>query len=154
MEGMYEWAWVIMLIIAMAAVIKVITLIHQKKSPNRNSANGNQRITSINTPNLHSIGMTETGSMVYYANDRHGRSDKEYRFNYKKVGDSWRAYILKMPSLGNRDASGIVTHRLYDNGRPYVCWNRSVNTLKDMQTISKVWADKIQEYIATGKRFG
>jgi len=92
--------------------------------------------------------------MVYYANDRHGRRDKEYCFNYKKVGSSWRAYILKMPSLDNRDASGIVTHRLYDNGRPYVCWDRSVNTLKDMQTISKVWADNIQEYIATGKRFG
>ena len=33
---------------------------------------------------------SETGPMVYYANDRHGRRDKEYRFNYKKVNGSWR----------------------------------------------------------------
>lgn len=57
---------------------------------------------------------TETGPMVYYANDNHGRRDKEYRFNYKKVNGSWRAYILKMPSLGNRSTDGHATHRLMD----------------------------------------
>ena len=59
-----------------------------------------------------------------------------------------------MPSLGNRDASGATTHRLYDNGNAYVCWDRPVSSLKDMQTISKAWADNMQEYIATGRRFG
>lgn len=97
---------------------------------------------------------TETGPMVYFANDRHGRSDREYRFNYKKVNGSWRAYILRMPNLCGRDAGGMATHRLFDNGHPYVCWDSKVRTLKEMQTISRVWADSIQEYIATGKRFG
>lgn len=98
---------------------------------------------------------SETGPMVYYANDSHGSNDKEYRFNYKKVNGSWRAYILRMPSLGNRDARSIPTHRLWDeNNRPYICWDKTVTTLKDMQNISRVWADCIQEYIATGKRFG
>lgn len=92
--------------------------------------------------------------VVYFANNPHRRRDKEYHFNYVKVNGSWRAYILRMPSLGNRDESGVVTHRIFDNGQPYVCWNRPVTSLKDMQTISKVWADNIQEYIATGKRFG
>ena len=96
----------------------------------------------------------ETGPMVYYANDQHGRTDREYRFNYVKVNGAWRAYILRMPDLGHRDASGFLTHRLWDNGRPYICWNSQVASLKDMQNISRVWADSVQEYIATGKRFG
>ena len=97
----------------------------------------------------------ETGPMVYYANGRHGGKDREYRFNYKKVNGSWRAYILRMPSLGNRDARSIPTHRLWDDSNnAYICWDKTVNSLKDMQNISRVWADCIQEYIATGKRFG
>ena len=97
----------------------------------------------------------ETGPMVYFANDKHGGKDREYRFNYKKVNGSWRAYILRMPSLGNRDARSIPTHRLWDdNNNAYICWDKTVNSLKDMQNISRVWADCIQEYIATGKRFG
>ena len=96
----------------------------------------------------------ETGPMVYYANDQHGRADREYRFNYVKVDGAWRAYILRMPDLGQRDPGSIPTHRLWDNGRPYICWNSRVTNLKDMQNISRVWADSVQEYIATGKRFG
>ena len=97
----------------------------------------------------------ETGPMVYYANDNHGAADKEYRFNYKKVNGTWRAYILRMPSLGNRNAAGTLTHRFWDHdNKPYICWNREVLSLKDIQTISRVWADNIQEYIATGKHFG
>ncbi len=97
--------------------------------------------------------ITETGPMVYFANDRHGRADKEYRFNYKKVGSGWRAYILRMPSLcGRSDGSGTI-HRLHDDVGYYICWDSQVNTLKDMQTISRRWADSIQEYISTG-RFG
>ncbi len=120
---------------------------------NRNSVNGNRNVTPVNVSIAPRIRVTETGPMVYYANDRYGTREKEYRFNYKKDERSWRAYILKMPGLGNRDSSGIATHRLYDNGRPYICWDSPVNSLKDMQTISKVWADNIQEYITNGKRF-
>ena len=98
---------------------------------------------------------SETGPMIYFANDRHGSTDKEYRFNYKKVDGGYRAYILKMPDLRGRDGKSIPTHRLWDeNNKPYICWNQKVTSLKDIQTISKVWADSIQEYIATGKRFG
>ncbi len=96
---------------------------------------------------------TPTGPVVYFANDTNGSSDREYRFEYKKVGDGWRAYILRMPSLNGRDPSGVSTHRLNDNGVNYVCWDRPVTTLKGMQAISKKWADCIQNYISTG-RFG
>ncbi|MDO4322172.1 MAG: hypothetical protein Q4C61_06560 [Lachnospiraceae bacterium] len=97
---------------------------------------------------------TETGPMVYFANDKHRGKDREYRFNYKFVNGSWRAYILRTPGFGKRDQSGTVTHRLYDHGRPYVCWDTKIETLREMQTVSKLWADCIQEYIATGKKFG
>ena len=92
--------------------------------------------------------------MVYFAKGRHNQKDNEYRFNYKRVNGSWRAYILKMPSLGIRDSSAFKTHRLYDNNMPYVCWTRPVPKLKDMQVIFKAWADGMQRYIATGIGFG
>jgi hypothetical protein len=107
------------------------------------------------SPHIHqSPEGTETGPMVYFADDRHGRPDREYRFNYKMVNGSWRAYILRMPNLCGRDAGAVATHRLFDNGQTYICWNAKVRTLKEMQTISRVWANHIQEYIATGQRFG
>jgi hypothetical protein len=59
-----------------------------------------------------------------------------------------------MPDLGQRDGNSIPTHRLWDHERAYICWNGYVTNLKDMQNISRVWANSIQEYIATGKRFG
>lgn len=154
MEGLYEMVWVVLLVIGITAVIKVITLVRKERSSGSNQANGNQTVLAAGVNQSNRISALETGPMVYYANDRHGRRDKEYQFNYKKIGGSWRAYILRMPSLGSRDSSGAVTHRLYDNGQPYVCWDSTVTSLKDMQTISRVWADSIQEYIATGKRFG
>ena len=47
----------------------------------------------------------ETGPMIYFANDAHGRADREYQFNYKWVYDgslhayTWRACILRMPCV-------------------------------------------------------
>lgn len=153
MSNINNIMWLIPAIIAVVAIIKVIYQINK----NRNASvydDGNERTIREAVNSSGKIKATETGSMIYYANDRYGQTDKEYRFNYRKVGDSWRAYILRMPSLGGRDDSGLITHRLFDNGRAYVCWDRPVNSLKDMQIISKAWADNIQEYIATGKRFG
>ena len=120
---------------------------HQPHQQNNTTAN-RQR-------NAQTQERTETGCMIYFANGRHGQADKEYRFNYKKINGAWRAYILKMPDLRGRDANSIHTHSLWDDDhKPYICWKGSVTSLKDMQNISRVWADSIQEYIATGTRFG
>lgn len=96
----------------------------------------------------------QTGSVLYCAPNKYGLSDNIYRFKYVRQNGSWRAYILRMPDLRGRDPSGSITHRLYDSGRPYICWDRPVMSLKDMKAISHVWADRIQNYIATGERFG
>ena len=146
--------WIVIAVIAAVAVGKVIHQVLQDRSNTRITNNGRNADIRSGQERQSMSSANETGPMIYYANDRHGRSDKEYCFNYKYVGNSWRAYILRMPSLGRRESSGMVTHRLYDGSRPYVCWDSPVKSLKDMQTISRVWADNIQEYIATGKRFG
>lgn len=146
------------IVAAIVAVISAVYFLHQKKA---NATNHAQVTQPAARPAVRPVARqvplaqrSETGSMVYFANDRHGRQDREYQFNYKKVDGAWRAYILKMPDLGRRDPGSIPTHRLWDNGRPYICWNSRVTSLKDMQNISRVWADSVQEYIATGKRFG
>lgn len=150
--NMEEWMTIVIAIIAITACVKTGILISRNHNNTAILSNsGNRAITLIGNSTKSA---TETGPMVYYANDNYGCRDKEYRFNYKKVNGSWRAYILRMPSLGIRSREGHATHRLWDGSKSYVCWDRSVNTLSDMQTISRVWADNIQEYIATGKRFG
>lgn len=93
----------------------------------------------------------ETGPMVYFANDRHGRTDREYQFNYKRVGNSWRAYILRIPNLEGRGSG--APHQLHDGDGMYICWDKPVNNLKDMQNISRAWADNVQDYLVTGRWF-
>ena len=151
---MSEFIYIIWIVIGIAVLVKLFGRNgNNAGNNNRNNGNAGRRAAS-GRGTATQPGRNETGTIIYYANNPHGLADKEYRFNYKKVGTSWRAYILKMQSLGGRDDSGHKTHRLYDNGAPYVCWDRPVATLADMQNISKVWADSLQEYIATGRRFG
>ena len=145
--------WIVAGVVMIVAGILIYC--SRTKETTARPAETTQRTTPQQTRVVPLSQKNETGPMVYYANDRHGGKDREYRFNYKKVNGSWRAYILRMPSLGNRDARSIPTHRLWDDSNnAYICWDKTVNSLKDMQNISRVWADCIQEYIATGKRFG
>lgn len=96
----------------------------------------------------------EKGPVHYEADSAYGRADRNYTFFYKKVSGSWRAYILRTPDPGSRDRSASVVHRLQDSTGYYICWDRSVATLRDMEAISHVWANSIQTYIHTGRRFG
>ena len=122
--------------------------------------NRNSNTTVTNEPSrpvsrVISRQLTETGPMLYYANDTNGLSDKEFIFDYRKMSDgSWRAYIIKMPSLRGRASDLHSTHRLSDGGNYYVCWDTRLFSLKECQTVSRRWADCIVKYIATGERFG
>ena len=87
----------ILAIIADAVSIAITWSICSSKS---NTNTGNQVSAASNT-RITVTECTETGPMVYFADDRHGRSEREYRFNYKKVKGSWRAYILRMPNHCN-----------------------------------------------------
>ena len=121
----------------MIAVDILIYCSRTKETPAR-TAETTQRTTPLQTRVVPLSQKNETGPMVYYANDRHGGKDREYRSNYKKVNESCRAYILRMLSLGNRSTDGHATHRLWNRSKPYVCWDSSVNSLSDMQAISRV----------------
>lgn len=152
MSDMYEMFWVIFAVIGIVAVCKITYQVFQNRG-NNVGGHSNNAVVPLSTSQP--LSRNETGPMVYYANNPHGRKDCEYRFNYKKVGNTWRAYILRMPSLCGRDSDLHKTHRFTDgHGTYWVCWDTPVDSLKDMQTISRVWANNVQEYIATGKRFG
>lgn len=146
--------WIAIALVS-AVIVGVIIFQNYQTKGRENSNRQTSAATPRTTQQTTSLSQrNETGRMIYFANNRHGRRDKEYHFNYKKIDGAWRAYILRMPDLGSRDPNSIPTHRLWDNGQPYICWKGRVTSLKDMQTISRYWADAIQEYIATGKRFG
>lgn len=113
---------------------------------NRTSSGSRTNVTPVRTPVPN-----ETEIMDYFANARHGQEDNWFRFRYKLVGNEWRAYILRMPSLNGRNSDCHSTHRYSDsNGNYWVCYNPQATNLKDCQSISKSWADRLLEYIATG----
>ncbi|MBQ8642511.1 MAG: hypothetical protein IJ480_09875 [Clostridia bacterium] len=119
-------------------------------NPHRNTGSSAPRSTVYTSQSY----AAEVGPVVYYANTDNHSADNEFQFHYKKVNGSWRAYIIRMPSLNGRSDESHIIHRYIDNDSYYVCWDRPVNSLVDMQNVSRVWADHITEYIATGKRFG
>ena len=159
-------------LIIFAIIIVVIICIYKKKTRNRYNSSGYNNTynygnrgnnTNYNTNNNsgqnrnnqgYNTGNSNSTGVVYYATTNKRKVDNLYRFDYKKVGSSWRAYILRMPPLNGRDGSGTVTHRLYDGSQAYVCWNKDIGTKKGAQDVSRVWADNIQQYIETGRRFG
>ncbi len=75
----------------------------------------------------------------------------DYGFSFEKQNDgSLRAYIDSMPSYGSRSTSLHTTHRFPDNGRHYVCWDRSIYDEEDLKKVVAIWCDTTQTYIKTG----
>lgn len=147
--------WILLIILA-AGVSRIVYL---RCTARRSGAERSSRSASASAPRRDPHG--ETGPMIYYANDNHGREDREYKFKYKWVYDAqlsaytWRAYILRMPDLCGRPSDGHSTHRWNDGaGNHWICWDSPLTSLSEIQSVSRVWADSLQEYIATGKRFG
>lgn len=143
---MSVWVWIVLAIVIITATVKTIMLSQSER---------NGETFSPPAPNSNSVSTTvaELGPVNYYANDSHNSSDKWFQFKYKKVGNEWLTYILRMPSLKGRDPNLHLTHR-YRNGNTYwICRDPQPTTLRDAQNVSRVWADCIMEYIATGKTF-
>ena len=74
----------------------------------------------------------------------------DYVFTFEQRGDGWRVWIIDTPDYGGRATSIHATHRLFDNGRPYICWDRSLATLDAAKGVAALWADATQEYIRSG----
>ena len=96
-----------------------------------------------------------TAILEYFANNPRNLSDNWFSFEFIKVTNQWRAYIERMPSLGERESDGHTTHHYVDseNNRWYVCFDPMPTTLVESQNIARNWADHILEYIATGQTF-
>ena len=92
--------------------------------------------------------------LTYYVDGYGYYKDGKYVFSLEKKGSSWRAYIQQMPSYGNRDQSLMVTHRLRDGNRLYVCVQGDISDKEKMIQVAQYWARCEQKYIETGERFG
>ncbi len=112
--------------------------------------NVNNHVVQSQRPNNVRQANRDTGPMIYLANDPSNLPDNEYRFSFMRVDAGWRAYILKSPNINGRSAT---CHRLNDARGPYICWDRDIRSLKEMQTVARRWADMNQRYIATGLTF-
>ena len=116
------------------------------------------RVCSINdtSTSTRSDNLTSSSTMGeyldYVASGQSSKSQRSYRFQIKRVGSEYRAYILSSPSYLNRPTDGHSTHRHYD-GRYYVCWSVPVRSQNDMVNIARQWADCTQKYIEFGTRF-
>lgn len=77
-----------------------------------------------------------------------------YEFSFEKqADDSYRAYIVTMPSYGNRDTSLQATHRLSDRDRYYVCRKPQPKSYEAAKKIAAKWATTSDRYILTGEPF-
>lgn len=97
--------------------------------------------------------LTELGPVNYFANARHGQKDTWFQFKYKKVGNEWLVYILRMPALNGRSGDLHMTHRYHKDGSYWICYDPQPSLLRDAQTISRLWADRELEYIYSGIEF-
>lgn len=143
------YRWIILGVIGMTAVIKIGYQVYNRRYgvvDIRRNWFGRSRVRKTS-------GVNEFGPVNYYANDRHNRKDKWFQFQYKKVGDEWLTYILRMPSLEGRDGNLHFTHRYRRGSTYWICYDPQPKTLKDAQSISRAWADRELEYIATGTHF-
>ena len=151
---------IILILIIVVIIIRVVHLYHKREM--RNSVNSNSSISA--TSEIHNettnrlfsdnsggnINM-ETEIMEYFANARHKQKDRWFRFMYKKVGNEWRAYIIRTPSLNGKSGNPHLTHRYTDgNGNYWVCREPHTTTLHEAQVVSRVWADRFLEYTVTG----
>ncbi len=92
-----------------------------------------------------------TVNAIFYRT-RDGQAD--YYFSFERQPDgSWKVFILSQPVYQGRSTSLHDTHRLIDGGRHYICWTTPLWSLEDARNVAALWADKTQEYIATGRTF-
>ncbi len=142
----------LLLIASVIGLVLVLKLLVRAVQEGQREAGGRRRGGSPRQEAAGSGG-GEYGPVNYYANTRHRQKDNWFQFRFQKVGGVWRIYILRMPSLGGRSGSLHRTHRHTDGVRHWICYDPEPRTLKDAQAVTRAWADRELEYIATGVPF-
>jgi hypothetical protein len=80
-------------------------------------------------------------------------TEERYKFDYRKVGGGWRAYIQDQPSYRGRRSDLETTHRHYDEHGYYVCWSKPITSRSKCEAIAKKWARLTNQYIESGRQF-
>jgi len=149
-------------IVAVVFIVRAVRRNNRRRASQNNTmqTNASGNYVSTRTPTNAQVTVqrptnnTESfGPVIYFANARHNQSDKWFKFEYKRENGVWLTYILRMPSLNGRDGNAHITHRYSGGGRYWICYDPQPRNLKDAQIISRVWADRELEYIATGVPF-
>lgn len=78
-----------------------------------------------------------------------GQADFQFAFE-KQMDGTWRIYIEKQPSYGNKLAYPHITHRMQDGSRWHIDPPVTINSLEHAKCISVSWAEKTQRYIRMG----
>lgn len=78
---------------------------------------------------------------------------RRYRFDYRRVDGSWRAYILRQPDYNGQSELLCHTHRFLDENGYYVCWSEPIRSRRACRAIAQEWARRTDDYISTGKSF-
>lgn len=81
----------IIMAIVVTALVKVVSLLndnynatHNQPTRSRTPPSASTSRPAANPSPPRRTAAVETGPMIYFANDHHGRRDREYRFNYKR----------------------------------------------------------------------
>lgn len=99
--------------------------------------------------NIEAFLLTRKWNIPYVTNDGTG----QYSFSIERTNGLHRVYIENQPSYNRRAANSIITHRIPDGQRHYICWSTSITSWKMAEDVCSLWAERTQRYIQTGKRF-
>lgn len=90
------------------------------------------------------------GTLVYYS--LNGTAAFRFKFEVQPRGGI-RIYVLEQPQYRGRSEESIPTHRIFDNGRTFICFDPLPLTAEDARKVARAWAELTLRYIRTGERF-
>ena len=79
-----------------------------------------------------------------------------FKFRFHDAGNCYHAYILEMPSYGNRSRNLHTTHRYETNSGYRICLKNEEDLMYSLSAARKWagnWAEYTWRYIKTGKEF-
>lgn len=90
------------------------------------------------------------GTLVYYSLD--GTAAFRFKFEAQPSG-GMRIYVLEQPGYRGRNQASIPTHRMFVDGRAFICFEPLPTTTADARRIARAWAELTLRYIRIGARF-
>ncbi len=90
------------------------------------------------------------GTLVYYSLD--GTAAFRFKFEIQPSGGI-RIYILEQPGYRGRSEESIPTHRIFVQGRKFICFDPLPQTTEQARKIARAWSELTLRYVRTGERF-